>query len=117
MVFGKVFAECGTAGEAGFNLNLLDCFVRHEEQIGSMEDAEGVDMLIERSVIIRKPPTQVRAVGTDGHGEIGKREVRVTVQQLGFAFVAESLGDVYALVVRNCCGDSIVNTSGFVFMR
>lgn len=102
MVFGKVFAECGTAGEAGFNLNLLDCFVRREEHIGSMEDAEGVDMLIERSVIISKPLTQVRAVGAYGNGKIGKREVRVTVQQLGFAFVAECLCYVYALAVGDC---------------
>lgn len=81
-----------------------------------MTDAEGVDVMIESGVVLRKPLAKVRAVGANGIGKVGKREVRVAEQQFGFALITESFGNVYALVGRVDRGHCTFNALGGVFM-
>lgn len=80
MIFGKVFTEGGTTGETRIDLNLLDGIVGCKEQIASMTDAEGVDVLIERGIILCEPLAKVCAIGANGKGKVNKREVRIAKQ-------------------------------------
>lgn len=74
-----------------------DGVVGGEEQLAGIVYTQTVDVVVERGVVLNEPLAEIRAVGADGEGEVGKRELGIAVEQLCLALAAECPGNVYAL--------------------